>query len=536
MSTGRPWRVVRSVGLGWLLGALVLLPALATAQQPRRGGTLVYIVTAEPPSFDGHRETTFAMLHPVKPHYNYLVKFDTQNFPKVVGDLAESWTVSRDGRTYTFKIRQGVRWHDGSPLTARDIKATYDKIIFPTEGVISARQAMYHMVQRVEAPDAQTVVFRLKFASPGFVEKLASPFNFVYKAEILERDPRWYERNIMGTGPFRFVEYVRGSHWVGRRHDEYFKPGLPYLDGFRALFIGSRSAMIAALKSGQALIEFRGVSPAERDDLVRTLGDRIAVQEQPWNCNLIVVFNTRRKPFDDARVRRALTLAVDRWGGSQALSQIALVRPVGAVMRPGSEYAMSQAELMRLAGYGRNITAARQQARQLLREAGVPEGFSFTLKNRNIQMPYEPVGVYLVDQWRQIGLNVRHEQQETARYLADQRAGNYEATVDFACDFIDDPDVQLVKFLSADVSPLNYGGYIDRQLDAWYFRQSRTTDKAERTRIIRQFERRLLDEQAYVMYVLWWWRIIPYWRTLQGYKTTTNHYVEPDLEVYWLSP
>jgi peptide/nickel transport system substrate-binding protein len=517
------------------VAALLAPLASVDAQQPRRGGTLFYAVSALPPSFDAHRETTFAMIHPIRPHYNLLVKFDVQNYPKVVPDLAESWTTSRDGLAWTFKLRQGVRFHDGSPLTSRDVKASFDKIIFPPEGVVSVRQAIYQGVRAVEAPDANTVVFRLKWPVPSFLEKLASPFNWIYKADILARDPRWYERNVLGTGPFRFVEYVRGARWVGRRNEDYFERGKPYLDGYTALFISSRSALIAALKSGQVLIEFRGVSPAERDDLVRTLGPRINVQEQPWLCNLIVAFNTRRKPFDDARVRRALTLAVDRWGGSRALSQIAFVGPVGAVMRPGSEFAMPEAELVRLAGYGRDIAQARARARALLREAGVPEGFAFTLKNRDVQMPYEPVGVFLVDQWRQIGLNVQHVQQETAKYLADMRAGDYEASVDFACDFIDDPDVQLAKFVSSDVNPLNYGGYIDRQLDLMFVQQSRTADRAKRLEIVRRFERRLLDEQAYVMYVLWWQRIIPHWRTLQGYKTTTNHYVEPDLAEYWLA-
>ncbi|MDR7484488.1 MAG: ABC transporter substrate-binding protein [Armatimonadota bacterium] len=524
-------------GLAVMVGILVigLLSYPVTAQAPRQGGILTYIVTAAPPSFDAHRETTFAMIHPIRPHYNLLVKFDTHNYPKVIPDLAESWTSSRDGMTWTFKIRQGVKFHDGSILTSRDIKASFDRIVFPPEGVISVRQAVYQGVRAIEAPDPQTVVFRLKWAVPSFLEKLASPFNWIYKADILARDQRWYERNVMGTGPFKFVEYVRGSRWVGRRNEDYFERGKPYLDGYQALFITSRSAMIAALKGGQALIEFRGVSPAERDDLVRTLGDRIAVQEAPWLCNLIVTFNTKKKPFDDARVRRALTLAVDRWGGSNALSQIAFVKPVGGMLRPGSEMATPESELVKLAGYGRNIQQARTEARALLREAGVPENFSFTLKNRDVAMPYEPVGIFLVDQWRQVGLHVSHVQQETATYLADLRALNYDAAVDFACDFIDDPDIQLAKFVSADVSPLNYGGYIDRQLDLMYFQQSRSADRATRLQVVRQFEKRVLHDRAYVMYVLWWQRIIPYWRKLQGYKTTTNHYVEPDLSEYWLS-
>ncbi len=528
----------RSAGRALMIALLLMLaapPLPGTAQQPRRGGTLPYIVTALPPSFDAHRETTFAMLHPIKPHYNLLVKLDTHNFPKVVPDLAESWTVSKDGTTWTFKIRQGVKFHDGSILTSRDVKASFDKIISPPEGVISVRQGIYQGVRTVEAPDPQTVVFRLKWPVPSFVEKLASPFNWIYKADILARDPHWYERNVMGTGPFKFSEYVLGSRWVGRRNEDYFERGKPYLDFYVAMFISSRSAMMAALKSGQALIEFRGVSPAERDDLVNTLGNRIQVQEQPWQCNLIVAFNTKKKPFDDPRVRRALSLAVDRWGGSKALSQIAFVGPVGGVMRPGSDFATPESELVKLAGYSRNIQQARDEARRLLREAGVPDGFSFTLKNRDVQMPYESIGVYVVDQWRQIGLNVRHLQQETATYLADERALNYDAVVDFACDFIDDPDVQLAKYLSADVSPANYGGYIDRQLDLMFVQQSRTADKAKRIEIVRQFEKRVLNDQVYAFYVLWWQRIIPSWRKLQGYKTTTNHYVEPDLAEYWLA-
>lgn len=157
------------------------------------------------------------------------------------------------------------------------------------------------------------------------------------------------------------------------------------------------------------------------------------------------------------------------------------------------------------------------------------------LHNRDVSMPYEHVGIFALDQWRQIGLTVQHVQAETAKYLADLRAGTYDAAVDFACDYVDDPDIQLAKFVSSDVSPVNYGGYIDRQLDLMYFQQSRTADKATRLRVVRQFEKRLLDDQAYAIYVLWWQRIIPHWRKLQGYKTTTNHYVEPDLAEYWLT-
>jgi len=506
----------------------------APAPQPRRGGSLNFMVSAEPPSFDAHRETTFAVIHPIRPHYNLLVKFDPLNYPKVVPDLAESWTVSEDGLTYTFRIRSGVRFHDGSLLTSRDVKASLDKIIFPPQGVVSARQAMYEMVESVTAPSPNTVVIQLKWPSPTFLEKLASPFNWIYKADILERDPRWYERNVMGTGPFRFKEYVRGSHWEGVRFENYWKPGRPYLDGYRALFISSPAAQTAALKFGQALVEFRGFAPAQRDEVVQFLGDRVTVQESGWLCNLLVVPNNQRKPFDDHRVRRALTLAIDRWGGSRALSQITFMGPVGGVMRPGGPFATPEAELTKLAGFGRDINAARQEARRLLREAGVPEGFEFTVKNRNVPMPYIPAGIFVVDQWRQVGLNPRHVIQETGPYLADLRAGNFDVGIDFTCDFFDDPDVQLTKFVSSDRNPLNYARYTDRLVDGLFRAQSRERDLPRRLQIVRQFERRVLSDRAYQFHLLWWQRIVPHWKKLHGYKVGPSHYLE-DLEEVWLS-
>ncbi|HKA34120.1 MAG TPA: ABC transporter substrate-binding protein [Candidatus Binatia bacterium] len=507
----------------------------AQAAKPTYGGELVFAVGGTPPSFDGHRETTFAMLHPLAPHYSTLLRFDPQAYPKIVGDVAEDkWTVSRDGLTYTFKIRKGIKFHDGSDLTSKDVKATYDKIIFPPEGVASARQASYGVVKSIEAPDPYTIVFQLKQISASFIANLASPWNFIYKADILAKDPRWYEKNVMGSGPFVFVEHVPGSYWTGRKNPNYFMKDRPYLDTFKAIFIRDTAPRVAAVRSGQALIEFRGFNPAAQEDIVRTLGKEAVVQESPWICNLTVTINAEKKPFNDPRVRRALTLAIDRWNASKALSKISLMKYVGGVFRPGSQFATPESELVKYAGFGKNIEASRKEARALLKAAGVPDGFSFTLKNRNVKEPYEVTGIYTIDQWRQIGLNVNHVMQEEGPYFNDLRQGNYDAAIDFACDFMDEPDLQLQKFLSAKKSPLNYGRYNDEVLDDLYDRQSRLTDKAERLKILRQFEKRVLDEQAYQFHILWWQRIVPHWSKVQGWKVTPSHYVNQDLRDVYL--
>src|SRR5512145_1819561 len=452
MRDDRPTRMPAVIAT---LFAVVALTTAAGAQnKPRYGGELIFAVPSEMPSYDGHREGTFGMVHPLAPHYNTLLRTDPNDRTgtKIVSDLAESWTITSDGRVYTLKLRRGVKFHDGSDMTSRDVKASYDKIVFPPPNVGSQRKGQYTNVEAIEAPDASTIVFRLKWPQASFLSSLASPYNWIYKAEILEKDIRWYEKNVMGTGPFLFVEHVKGSHWVGKKNPNYWDKGKPYLDSYRALFIRDSAANVAAIRGERAHIQFRGFSPAERDTLVAALGPKIVVQESPWDCALLVTTNHEKKPFDDKRVRRALTLAVDRYQGSQALSKIAIVKEVAGVQVPGTPFATPPAELEKLAGYWRDIGKSRAEARRLLKEAGVAEGFSFTFKNRGIPMPYEPLGVWLIDQWRQIGLNVKQETIEAAKYFAELRGGNFEVAMDFQCGYMVEPDLDLYKFQSGPTS------------------------------------------------------------------------------------
>jgi len=522
--------------LAGLVLALMLAqaPAPAAQERPRSGGELLFVVAAEPPGFDGHQEETFAMLHPIGPHYSLLVRVDPadRTGTKFVGDVAESWSVSPDKRTYTFKIRHGVKFHDGSLLTAHDVKASYDHIVFPPAGVRSSRQAQYSNVEAIEAPGPDTVIFRLKYPQTSFIAGAASPFNFIYKAEVLARDPHWYEKNVMGTGPFKFVEYVRGSHWVGKKNPDYWDKGKPYLDGYRAIFITSSSAQVAAIRGERAMIQFRGFTPADRDTLVAALGSKITVQESPWNCSIQVALNQQKKPFDDRRVRRALSLALDRWEGSKALSRIALVKEVAGIQVPGTPWATPTAELEKLAGYGHDINAARAEARRLLREAGA-ENLSFTLLNRGVPQPYEPVGIWLIDQWRQIGLNVKQVVLESAAWLAAQKSGDFEVSTNAPCNSIVEPDLDLHWFLTT--SPVNFSRHKDTLMDELYLKQSRATDPEERKRYLRAFEKRLYDEEVHYIMTFEWHRIVPHLAKVRGWTITPSHFLNQQLDTVWLA-
>jgi peptide/nickel transport system substrate-binding protein len=493
---------------GWLRMLSIVLvavaaglgPALAAAQdKPRSGGELIFVVPSEPPTYDGHAEGTFGVVHPLAPHYNTLLRIDPfdRTGTKPVADVAESWTISRDGLTYTLKLRQGVKFHDGSVMTSRDVKASYDRIVNPPPGVTSYRKGSYRAVEAVEAPDLSTIRFQLKWPEASFLITLASPYSWIYKADLLARDQQWYAKNVMGTGPFKFVEHVKGSHWIGKKNPDYWDRGKPYLDGYRAIFMSSSSAQVAALRGERAHIQFRGFSPAERDTLVSALGPKITVQESPWNCVLLVAMNHDRKPWDDRRARRALTLTMDRWEASKTLSRIAVVKEVGGIQVPGTPWATPTTELEKLAGYGRDINASRAEARRLLREAGVPDGYAFTFKNRGIPQPYEPLGIWLIDQWRQIGLNVKQETIEASAYHPMLKRGDFDVAMDFQCSFVIEPDIDIEKFQSFGVSDRNFGRYKDPILDDLFVKQARTLDPEERKRHLRAFEKRLLDEEVH---------------------------------------
>lgn len=522
--------------LGIMLGAVAALAfaaGTAQAQKPKPGGNFVFAISAETPHYDCHASDTYATLHFSSPFYSTLLRYNLAKFPEIEGDLAKSWTVSPDKLTYTFTLNDGVKFHDGTPLTSADIKATYDRLRNPAQGVVSNRKATFADIESIDTPNPTTVVFKLKAVNSSMLDHFASPWNCVYAAKDLAADPNAPRTKINGTGPFTFVEHIKGSHVAGKKNENYFKKGLPYLDSYKGVFTLQAAAMLNALQGGQVLAEFRGVSPAERDRIVQAMGDRIRVEESSWTLNLLVAFNVEKKPFDDVRVRKALLMAIDRWGGSQGLSRISTLRAVGGVIRPGSPLATPEAELVKLPGFQKDIKKAREEAKKLLKEAG-QENLKLTLWNRNLAMPYTPAGIFLVDQWRQIGVEVEHKQSDTAPYLAGLRSGNYEVAIDFSNLFNDDATLALTKYLSHSQNPLNLARANDAEIDSLYEKQLREGDVGKRKALIQALEKRLF-EQAYQQPLLWWHRIVLTHKTVMGWKMSPSHNLGQDLSEVWLN-
>jgi len=513
------------------------LPAMAD-DEPKSGGLLTYLIAADaPPSFDAHRELTFATVYSGAPFYSVLIRIDPNNPASpaaFVCDLCTEMPIPTDaGKTYNFKIREGVKFHDGSPLTAADVAASWGKIIDPPAGVSSARQSQYMMVDKVESPDPTTVVFRLKFATSAFLPALADPFTWIFKKVVLDKDPRWYEKNILGSGPFKFVSYEVGSSIKGVRNPDYYRPGLPYLESFTGLYAPKQTVRVDAIRSDRAAIDFRNLPPAARDELVGALGDKITVQESDLNCGNIFTPNHKRKPFDDARVRRALTLAVDRWNGALALAKIAVSRTVGGIVFPGSPLAASKDELEGIAGFWPDIVRSRAEARRLLKEAGA-EGLIFELLNRDLDQPFKYLGTWLVDQWSKIGLTVTQRVVPVGPWFESMRNGSFEVTLEGNCQSVINPLLDVQKYLPRSVFTDNYGNYEDWHEVDLYQRLLHETDPVKQREVVREFEKYVLDDQAHELFVLWQHRIVPHRSYVKGWKISPSFYVNQDLSTVWL--
>jgi peptide/nickel transport system substrate-binding protein len=290
---------------------------------------------------------------------------------------------------------------------------------------------------------------------------------------------------------------------------------------------------VDALRAERAAVEFRGLPPAARDELVRELGDKIVVQSSDWNCGNVITINHQRKPFDDVRVRRALTLAIDQWHGAVALSKIANVRTVGGVVFPGSPLAATQAELEQIAGYWPDIDKSRAEAKRLLKAAGA-EGLSFELLNRNVDQPYKFIGTWVIDEWSKIGLHVTQRVVPTGPWFEAMRSGNFDVVVEANCQGVVNPLMDVGKFLPHSVYTENYGNYDDQTEIDLYQKMIHEVDFAKQRALMREFETYVLDTRAHGFMMTWWYRIVPLRAYVKGWKNSPSHFVNQDLANIWL--
>ena len=530
MRAFKTWVLLLCMVLLMGLGAASL--ALA-AEQPRRGGILNVALAGDPPSLDMHQELTFMVAQPLGPVYNNLIAFDPHNYPEIIGDLAKSWTISDDYLSYTFTLHEGVKFHDGSELTSADVKASLDKIVFPKEGVISPRRGNFQMIKSIEAPERNTVVIRLHYPSPPFLVNLAGPANFIYPKKYLDEDPNYFKANAVGSGPFKLKRYVRGSYIELERNPDYWKKGLPYMDGLKYFIVVDTSARVTALRSGRVDMELRFLPPGDVEAIKGSLGDKIVAAKIQNFGNFGVTFNVDKKPFDDERVRKALTLAIDRYDAVNTLSSITNLELVGGVMPPTTKWALSQEELETFPGFGRDHAANLREAKRLLAEAGYPNGFKTVLTNRNIKMPYIDLAVYIISAWKKIGVEAEHKVEETATWSQSRVNRDFELLLDpYGSQLLGDPEELLDKFVTG--QPENWGRMSDPIVDQLFAAQAREMNEEKRIQLVREIDKRILEKV---------WRIPGLWTTrlevrtarLQNCEPMPSHWNNRRFEDVWLA-
>jgi peptide/nickel transport system substrate-binding protein len=515
------------------------MPAQAD-EMPKYGGTLTYMIPEDsPPSFDAQREETYATIHSAAPFYSTLIRINPYNpgsATDIVCDLCIEMPKPTDGgKTYTFKVRDDIKFHNGDKLTAEDVAASLNKIAFPPQGTLSPRSTDFMMVKDITAPNERTVVINLRFATSAFLPALADPYNWIYQKKVLDKDIRWYEHNILGSGPFKFVSYEAGQKITGVRNPDYYHKGLPYLDGFDGIYAPKQATQLDAIQADRAATEFRGYPPSAMDQLKKALGDKIVVQQSDWNCMLGAWINHQKKPFDDVRVRRALVLALDHWGSQEGLSRMSLMHTVGGLIFPGSSLAESKAQLENIAGFWPDIHKSRDEAKRLLREAGA-EGLSFELVNRNVDQPYKYLGTWLIDQWGKIGLHVTQRVVPGGPWFAVLRSGDFQVSTGGNCHGIVNPVIDIQTWLSHSISSQNYGYYEDPKADEIYDKMLHETDVVKQRVLAYQFDKRVLDEEAHYIQSYWWSRLVPLRSYVHGWKIGPSHYANQDLSTIWLAP
>lgn len=497
----------------------------ATAVQPARGGTLTIVTSEQPATYDAHRETSAAVLDLLAPEYSLLYRADPLDPARLIPDVASGQPqLSSDKLTVTVKLRTDVKFHDGATLTSADVVATFQKI-FATP----PRAGWYAMVDSVSAPDPSAVAFKLKSASGAFNTLLAAPWNVIYSAAKLKQDPRFYETNVDGTGPFVFVSNNKGSDWTAKRNPSYFGKDasgtqLPYLDGFTALIRPDVAGQADALKTKKAAVDFRGFFVPQRDDVAKALGADAALQEVTSNCVDYLVPNIAKAPFDNVGVRQAITTALDRRGNNVTLAGKTNVKELGGLARPHSAYAIPDGDLQTVKGFGTDTAAAHDAAKKALADAK-QASLTFDLLTPEGDQPYGPETDFLIDQWKQVGITATRV--PAANELSRIAEGAYDVALVTKCYPLDEPDLLLLGLK---------GSFNDSKLDGMIDAETHETDLNARVTDVVAIQKYVMDEKAYWLPVIWWYRSVPYLKTLRGWRIAPGDGNGLDLSTAWIAP
>jgi len=516
-------RIVAVTGWALLLLALVLGASPARGE-PRYGGWLTLRLREDlPQGFAIHETATISTMWPAMPCFSNLVLFDplkpTHSMDTIIGELAERWSWQDGSRTLVFFLRSGARWHDGQPVTARDVKFTFDLLRespdAPGKLRINPRRDWYANVEAVEAPDPHTVAIRLKQPQPSLLLMLASGYTPIYAAHL---PPASYRAGCVGSGPFKLKEWRKGEFVEYVKNPDYFVKGRPYLAGLRYLIIGERGTATAALQAGRVEAAFPGETPRPIAEQLRKAVPQLAMTTVNTAVVDHFVVNTKKPPFDNAKVRQALSRAVDRRALIEAVYQGGAV--IGASMAPPpyGVWGLLDKDLRALPGYGKPADE-KALARRLLAEAGFGPGAPLRVEMLTRALPaFLDLASFVVNELKAVGIDVTLRPVESAQWHPLQTRGDFQVGVERTGIEPDDPDANFFENFGCG-SPRNYPRYCDEEIARMIAQQSQELDPARRLALVQSIQRKL--EEAAVRPTLAW--RLDYYATWPHVKNLVPH-------------
>ena len=468
---------------------------------PKRGGVLRYAFYVSMPHFDIHQAASGISTIVQGPMYDNLLRVHPLSAAReVVPDLAHSWDISEDGKTYTFYLREGVKFHDGALLTADDVKATFDRIIFPPPGMISPREDNFKVIaaQEVRVVDPLTVQFILSEPRTAnlVIGAMAAGYNAIVRKQSLEDNNYDLKRinNYPTTGPFKFLDYSDGEFFKMEAFEDYWNPELPYLDGVEVLHVNAWTPEVAA-----AILADRadfGIA-IEPQGCERMIADpEMTCIYYPQTVQFALWFNVEKPPLDDVRVRRAMHLVIDR---EAIVGVVKNTTPMstgtGFIFKFNQTYAQPIEVLEQRPGYRKPKDQDVAEAQALLAEAGYPNGEGFPEMDFLVRaVAHFDLHAVAIQEMLRVGLNIKSNirSQQVGVWFEDAEKGNFDITngaVEWASA---EPSFAFRSTYGAGAGQ-NYGHWENAEFESYLDRIDAELDPAKRLQLIHDAE--LLLEQ-----------------------------------------
>jgi len=505
-----------------LVAALVCSGGVALAQ--KSGGVLKMYHRDNPPTLSIHESSTNSTVIPMMGLFNNLVVYNqnvAQNSPQsIVPDLAKSWAWSADGKDLTFKLQEGVKWHDGKPFTAKDVVCTFDLLTGKGEDKLrgNPRKTWYTNVDKVTADGEFEVTVHLNRPQPSLPSLLASGYSPMYPCHVPAATMR---TKPVGTGPFKFVEFKQNEGIKVTRNPDYWKKGKPYLDGIDFTIVSNRGTAVLSFVSGRFDIMFpwEVTIPILKD--IKTQMPTAACQVTSMNNTTNLILNRDAPPFDNPDLRLALNLAMDRKAFIDILNQGDAL--LGGTMQPPTDgvWGLPPEIFTTVPGYGPDVAKNREQARELMKKAGYGPDKHLVLKvsTRGISL-YKDPAVILAGQLKEIWVDAEVEIVETAQWFTKVGRKQYTVGLNTTGNGVDDPDQNYFENFSCK-SDRNYTGYCNPEIEKLMEKQSAMTDMAERKKLVWEIDKKLLEDNARPV-IMWNRAAICMQPFVKGYVANVN--------------